>query len=62
MAIERVSTCRLMVIERFSVLVLWVMVIERFSPYHNHVGLIHEAVVSSNCTITMCWAGLSMKR
>ena len=29
-AIERVPTCRLMVIERFSM--LWVRVIERFSP------------------------------
>ena len=31
MAIERVPTCRLMVIERFSM--LWVRVIERFSPH-----------------------------
>eukprot|EP00967_Tisochrysis_lutea_P137604 scaffold247265_cov28-Tisochrysis_lutea.AAC.2 len=34
MAIERVPTCRLMVIERFSL--MWVMVIERFSPGGNH--------------------------
>ena len=31
MAIERVPTCRLVVIERFSL--IWVMVIERFSPH-----------------------------